>query len=231
MSELASIFLLASESDIQELQILLRDKKLKSVLIDGFSFITKPCPKSDCRGVLKARTATDFETVCDVCHGQYCYSCTTPFHFGRSCQEANLAITRWNKFLEKAAGELGTSEFDEETLRRLRNRMEEIANSGIEFLRTQVRAGLVKKCMKCRTLIRDPDVMCGKVKCGGGDYHSDTFNPELGCGVVMDWREVPAVTEEELPELNVHSFGDIHLNFGLIQTLSYLTFIHFTRQY
>jgi hypothetical protein len=215
MRELAGLFTLTKEINIEDFNILLMDKKLRSVLIDGFSSVSKPCPRPNCQGFLKARSANNVETVCESCHGKFCYACTTPFHVGRSCQAARLATDRWRSFLEIASVGSDASELSDEVVGSLRSRLDEMANSETEYLRTQVRAGLVKKCTSCSRLIRDPVVDCGKVKCGG-DSDRSSFNPEYGCGNVMDWRGHPAVSEEDLSELSVNAVEGVTLNFGIV---------------
>jgi hypothetical protein len=214
MHELASE-LQISDFDASNCDILLRDKRVKGILVSFSTAVTKPCPKRGCSGVLKKASSTgNIETQCDDCRLPYCFQCHTAFHFGRSCDEAELAVARWKKFLESASTDSALISYDESTRESIKNRLTSLASSN-DNLRADVIAGLVKRCPNslCKRLIRNPDVDCGKIKCGG-NFHSKTFNSALGCGQVWDWRSQPNVIIDDLPELTDLEMGELSLNFG-----------------
>jgi hypothetical protein len=214
MHELVGVLSVPSDFDAHNCDILLRDKKVKAVLIGFNTTVTKPCPRPGCSGVLKATSTGDVETQCENCRSSYCFACHTPFHSGRSCHEAEFAVARWRRFLESASVDSATAAYDENTRESIKIRLSSLANSS-DNLRSDVLAGLVKRCpnMLCKRLIRNPDVDCGKIKCGG-NFHSNTFNFMLGCGQVWDWRSQPSVKVEDLPELADLAVGELSLNFG-----------------
>jgi len=208
----------SSEFDAESSEFLLRDKKIKSVLAE-FGTTTKPCPRPGCPGLLKARSPTEMETQCESCHASYCYACHTPFHTRRGCDQAEIAVARWRKFLESVSADTSVSTYDESTREAIRAKLVELAGTN-DNLRADVEAGLVKRCpnLSCGRIIRNPDVECGKIKCGG-NYHSNTFNSKLGCGQVWDWRAQPALTVEDESlrgELDGHAVDEISLNYGSI---------------